>query len=225
MVGVLLIAAVQLLANFLPGRLTPFGPPDDDAGGLVLPRSSTLAISLFIANGLRKGYRWAWWVAVVLRDSAGAAWLALVIVLAVIVASSTPDADIESERHSAADRQRRSVPGVPGRADPRAAARSGCRAAANAGWPPARSNADTAKELLRRWGGSTISWMTTWPENRHMITADGQSYIAFRKHAGVAIALGDPVGPPGAAAATINDFIALCDSAGDGARTSSPAPR
>ena len=25
-----------------------------------------MAISLFIANGLRKGYRWAWWIAVVL---------------------------------------------------------------------------------------------------------------------------------------------------------------
>ena len=35
------------------------------------------------------------------------------------------------------------------------------------------SQPDTAKELLRKWGGGTISWMTTWPENRHMITADG----------------------------------------------------
>ena len=54
---------------------------------------------------------------------------------------------------------------------------------------------------------------TTWPENRHMITADGQSFIAFRKHAGVAIALGDPVGPPDAIAPAIDDFIALCDRA------------
>jgi lysylphosphatidylglycerol synthetase-like protein (DUF2156 family) len=68
-----------------------------------------------------------------------------------------------------------------------------------------------ARELLKKWGGSTISWMTTWPENRHMVTADGQSYIAFRKHAGVAVALGDPVGPPGSAGATIKDFVALCD--------------
>jgi lysylphosphatidylglycerol synthetase-like protein (DUF2156 family) len=55
--------------------------------------------------------------------------------------------------------------------------------------------------------------MTTWPENRHMITADGQSYLAFRKHAGVAIALGDPVGPPGSIGSTINDFVQLCDRA------------
>ena len=76
------------------------------------------------------------------------------------------------------------------------------------------SQPDTAKELLHRFGGSTISWMTTWPENRHMITADGQSYLAFRKHAGVAVALGDPVGPPGSTEATVNDFVQLCDKAG-----------
>ena len=44
------------------------------------------------------------------------------------------------------------------------------------------SHAQTAKELLRRWGGDTISWMTTWPENRHLITADGEGYLAFRRH-------------------------------------------
>ena len=65
MVGVLLIAAVQLVTNFVPGRLTPFGPADDDPESwyfLIID----MAISLFIANGLRKGYRWAWWVAVIL---------------------------------------------------------------------------------------------------------------------------------------------------------------
>ena len=55
--------------------------------------------------------------------------------------------------------------------------------------------------------------MTTWPENRHMITGDGESYLAFRKHAGVAVALGDPVGPPGSTEATINAFVQLCDQA------------
>ena len=47
-----------------------------------------------------------------------------------------------------------------------------------------------------------------------MITEDGESYVAFRKHAGVAVALGDPVGPPGSAASTVNDFVDLCDKAG-----------
>jgi len=214
MVGVLLIAAVQLVANFVPGRLTPFGPPDDDAEAwyfLIL----VMAVSLFIANGLRKGYRWAWWIAVVVSGFvvAVAALVSLLIVVVILIA------EVDAEA-------RTDINGVPqllagatlylaflvvlilGRRAFRVPRRSKRRLASGT------SHADTAKELLRRWGGSTISWMTTWPENRHMITADGQSYLAFRKHAGVAIALGDPVGPPGSAEATIKDFVQLCDGTG-----------
>ena len=46
-----------------------------------------------------------------------------------------------------------------------------------------------------------------------MITADGQSYLAFRKHAGVAVALGDPVGPPGSTGADHRRLRRLCDQA------------
>ncbi|HYN73833.1 MAG TPA: DUF2156 domain-containing protein, partial [Nakamurella sp.] len=213
MVGVLLIAAVQLLANFVPGRLTPFGPPDDDPEAwyvLIID----MAISLFIANGLRKGYRWAWWIAVVLSGFvvAFAALISVLVIVVVIISEVDADADTD-------------LNGIPqllaaatlylaflivlilGRSAFRVPRRGKRRLATST------SNPDTAKELLRKWGGSTISWMTTWPENRHMITADGQSYLAFRKHAGVAVALGDPVGPPGSATSTINDFIALCDKA------------
>ncbi|MET0965392.1 MAG: phosphatidylglycerol lysyltransferase domain-containing protein [Nakamurella sp.] len=212
MVGVLLIATIQVLANFVPGRLTPFGPPDDDpAAWYVLIIG--LAISIFIANGLRKGYRWAWWVAVVL--SGLYVLLALLIsALLVLIAILDPD-DFEAG----------DLDGVPqflagaslylaflvvlilGRRAFRVPRRSKRRLASGT------SQADVAKDLLHKWGGGTISWMTTWPENRHMVTADGQSYLAFRKHAGVAVALGDPIGPPGTATATINDFVQMCDKA------------
>ena len=158
-----------------------------------------MAISLFIANGLRKGYRWAWWIAVVLSgfQVLFAALISVLVIIVLIVSEVDPDAETDLNGVPQFLACRHPVSGVPDRADRWAAAPSGCPGAANDGWPPARSHPDTAKELLRRWGGSTISWMTTWPENRHMITEDGQSYIAFRKHAGVAVALGDPVGPPG----------------------------
>ncbi len=209
-VGVLLIAAVQLAANFVPGRLTPFGVPDDAPEawyGLIL----NLAISLFIANGLRKGYRWAWWVAVVVA-AIPVLVVALVAVLLVILAFS-PDADITIDGlpqiiASGALYVSFLVVLILGRSAFRVPRRSKRRMASGS------SHADIAKDLLRQWGGSTISWMTTWPENRHMITEDGQSYIAFRKHAGVAVALGDPVGPPGTAEATIRSFAQLCDGAG-----------
>jgi lysylphosphatidylglycerol synthetase-like protein (DUF2156 family) len=210
MVGVLLIAAIQLLANFVPDRLTPFGPPDDgpEAWYFLL---LNMAISLFIANGLRKGYRWAWWIAVVVS---GLYVLLMVLVALLVLVVLLVDAD---------DAEFDGVPQlfaggvlygafllvlILGRRAFRVPRRSKRRLATST------SNPEVAKELLRRWGGSTISWMTTWPENRHMITGDGQSYLAFRKHAGVAVALGDPVGPPGSTAATINDFVQLCDRTG-----------
>jgi lysylphosphatidylglycerol synthetase-like protein (DUF2156 family) len=208
-VGVLLIATVQLLANFLPDRLTPFGVPDDAPEawwGLLI----SLAISLLIANGLRKGYRWAWWVAVVL--AAVPVLLVVLVIVLVIILAFAPDADITIEGLPQIIAS--GVLYVPflavllaGRSAFRVPRRSRRRMASGTSHP------EIAKDLLRQWGGSTISWMTTWPENRHMITEDGQSYIAFRKHAGVAVALGDPIGPPGAAEATINSFVQLCDSA------------
>ena len=210
-VGILVIATLQLLANFLPDRLTPFGPADDtpESWWVLLIE---LALFLLVANGLRRGYRWSWWFAVVLC-SLVVLLAALVLVAAVIVifAPDAGDLDIDG-----------GLPGfiagsllylvflvllIAGRGAFRVPRRSKRRLASGT------SHADTAKELLRRWGGGTISWMTTWPENRHMITADGQGYLAFRKHAGVAVALGDPVGPPGSTAGIINDFIAMCDKA------------
>ena len=210
-IGILVIATLTLLANFLPDRLTPFGPTDDTPESwwfLIIE----LALFLLVANGLRRGYRWAWWFTVVL---CGLFILlaALVVAVAVLLLflPDTGDLDIDG--------------GLPlflaqsllylvylvlliaGRGAFRVPRRSKRRLASGT------SHAETARQLLHRWGGDTISWMTTWPENRHMITADGQGYLAFRKHAGVAVALGDPIGPPGATAGIIDDFIAMCDKA------------
>src|SRR5262249_54746264 len=71
---------------------------------------------------------------------------------------------------------------------------------------------DGATDLLQRHGGGTLSWMTVWPENFHFFGPDGESYLAYRRHAGVAIALGDPIGPD--PAGTIAAFTELCDNSG-----------
>ncbi len=210
MVGMLFIAAVQLIANFVPNRLTPFGPVDEppDSWWVLL---IILAISLLIANGLRKGFRVAWWVVVILASLP--VLLVALVALVAIIALFAPDADITIEEIPQVIASAVLYVGflallIFGRGAFRVPRRSKRRLASGTSQP------DTAKELLHRFGGSTISWMTTWPENRHMITADGQSYLAFRKHAGVAVALGDPVGPPGSTEATVNDFVQLCDKAG-----------
>ena len=57
---------------------------------------------------------------------------------------------------------------------------------------PRNTDGDEAVQLLEAHGGGTLSWMTTWPGTEYLYEEDG--YVAYRRHAGVAIALGDPVG-------------------------------
>ena len=77
-IGVLVIATLTLLANFLPDRLTPFGPSQDtpESWWVLLIE---LAVFLLVANGLRRGYRWAWWVTVALCS--------LIVLLTLLVAA------------------------------------------------------------------------------------------------------------------------------------------
>ena len=62
--------------------------------------------------------------------------------------------------------------------------------------PAATLNRDRALELLHTYGGGNLSWMATWPDNAHFITADGKAAIAYQVKSGTAIALGDPIGAP-----------------------------
>ena len=58
MVGVLLIAVLQMLANFVPGRLTPFGAPEDEPESwifLVLNLVISLLHGQRPAQGLQAG--------------------------------------------------------------------------------------------------------------------------------------------------------------------------
>src|SRR4029453_14386919 len=62
--------------------------------------------------------------------------------------------------------------------------------------PAATLNRDRALELLHTYGGGNLSWMATWPDNAHFITADGKAAIAYQVKSATAIALGDPIGAP-----------------------------
>ena len=61
-------------------------------------------------------------------------------------------------------------------------------------------------ELLRRYGGTNLSWMTTWPENSYWFSPDGQAVVAYQVHAGVAIGLADPIGPADSLVPTLRQF-------------------
>ena len=89
-----------------------------------------------------------------------------------------------------------------------------------------------ARTLLMAVGGSTMSWMTTWPEMRYYFMADGRGYVGYERHAGVALALSDPVVPDGTIADAVAEFtrraeqggltpclFSVTDAAADAART------
>jgi len=81
--------------------------------------------------------------------------------------------------------------------------------------------AERARALLLR-GGSSLSYMTTWPGNQYWFTADGQVAIAYRAIAGVAVTVGGPYGGPyedqdaraPASAAAIGEFARFCEHRG-----------
>ena len=73
--------------------------------------------------------------------------------------------------------------------------------------------ADRARAILTR-GGSTLSYMTTWPGNVYWISPDGRAAIAYRAVAGVALTVGEPYGDPAAFDSAIAGFASFCEDRG-----------
>ena len=67
-----------------------------------------------------------------------------------------------------------------------------------------------ARTLLKTHGGSTLAWMTLWPGNRYWFSGGGRSYVAYRLDFGVALTVGEPVGPADELAGTVRQFAAWC---------------
>jgi phosphatidylglycerol lysyltransferase len=70
--------------------------------------------------------------------------------------------------------------------------------------------ADRARAILAR-GGSTLSYMSTWPGNKYWISPDGRAAIAYRTIAGVALTVGEPYGDPAALDSAITEFARFCE--------------
>lgn len=209
-VGLLvLIAATSVVAYLLPSD-GPLGSTGN-ADGSWVDEAIVVVVSAALVNGLRKGRRAAWRWAVAI--SALSVLLGLLLVVFVIVAEGFDlSYDLDGAPLFIADRllwvallalliRSRRAYRVP-------SARSRRRSVNGA------ADADTAIELLQRSGGSTLSWMTTWPENSYFVTADTCSYVAYQPHAGVAVALGDPVGPAAGLGGAVREFAGMADRAG-----------
>jgi lysylphosphatidylglycerol synthetase-like protein (DUF2156 family) len=73
--------------------------------------------------------------------------------------------------------------------------------------------AGRARAILTR-GGSTLSYMSTWPGNQYWVSPDGRAAIAYRAIAGVAVTVGGPYGDPAALESAITGFAGFCEHRG-----------
>ncbi|SEM09547.1 bifunctional lysylphosphatidylglycerol flippase/synthetase MprF [Streptacidiphilus jiangxiensis] len=71
-----------------------------------------------------------------------------------------------------------------------------------------------AESLLLQNGGSTLSYMTTWPGNDYWISEDGRAAVAYRVIGSIALTMGDPYGSPEARRAAVDGFSGYCDAQG-----------
>ncbi len=71
-----------------------------------------------------------------------------------------------------------------------------------------------ARELLKRHGGGTMSWMTTWDGNSYYFGESGESVVAFQRHVGVVVVLADPIASPDRLAAAVDEFTTMSEANG-----------
>jgi lysylphosphatidylglycerol synthetase-like protein (DUF2156 family) len=72
---------------------------------------------------------------------------------------------------------------------------------------------DRARAILMR-GGSTLSYMSTWPGNQYWFSRDGRAAIAYRAIGAVAVTVGGPYGDPAALDSAITEFARFCEHRG-----------
>ena len=197
------LAGVEVVALLFPGR-GPFGSVTGHVSPTIDVVVDIVAIAL-VANALRRGKRWAWWATILY----GLANLLLVPgALALMLAGRLPNG----------------APITFGSAVLWAGlialllrSSGAFRVPLHRGLPGGGTQDDAAvraRELLSTDGGSTMSWMTTWPEMRHYFLADGRGYVGYEKQAGVALALSDPVAPAGTVADAVTEFTAMAERGG-----------
>jgi phosphatidylglycerol lysyltransferase len=200
------LGAIDVL-TYLSPTTGPFGSSDPVSGSWVDVVVNTVIV-LAVATGIRRGRRWAW-VLLTIYGALNALILALLVVIALIVGlggvEGTVDVDLTITLASSATWVVALVYLVLVRAAFRA------RPKAALGDAPAPS-VDDVKTELRATGGGTLSWMTTWEGMSY--ARFGRGIVAFQRRSGVALVLGDPLGPEEDRAATVRAFVERAEIAG-----------
>ena len=70
---------------------------------------------------------------------------------------------------------------------------------------------ELARRLLHLYGRSSLDYFKAWSDKSYFFSSTGRSFIAYRVAAGIALVLGDPVGPPDEINDVIQAFLRLCE--------------
>lgn len=205
--GLITVGAMQIFDLAVPTN-GPFGNSTPVASWIDV--ATDVVIILLVANGIRRGYRVAWIVTLCLI-----AFNLLTAVLGLIVVPQLVQADLldnPGEMYGLIIAPAilwigMAVILIAGRGAFGVSMRPSKRVLDTAAVTPAES-----EQHLKQHGGGTISWMTTWPLNRHAAVADGSA--AFQSHAGVALMLSDPLVSEDRRAEAIEQFAGAAQRAG-----------
>jgi len=74
----------------------------------------------------------------------------------------------------------------------------------------ARDDAARARRLLVEHGGESLSWLTTWRDNRYWFTSDADAAVAYRVIGSVALTTGDPIGRSASQLSAVQGFSGFC---------------
>ncbi|GAA1497810.1 bifunctional lysylphosphatidylglycerol flippase/synthetase MprF [Paeniglutamicibacter kerguelensis] len=206
-VGLLSLVTIQILTIIVPTN-GPFGPTQAGGGRIAVIVDALLAIVL--SRGLRSGRRVAWVAAIVLavlNVLRGILGLTLIVTLGPELKQGSGIASFAAA-HAAlwalmlvylvvcwrafGVRRHRRLPNAVG----------------HRGMDPAAVLAQ-----LRRYGGGTISWMSTWRGNQHY-RSPGGSVVTYQVHMGCAIGLAEPIGPPEDRDGAMTHFSSAAEKAG-----------
>lgn len=205
-IAIVVLGAIQIALLVIPTN-GPFGPTEPVSGGFIDVAVDTLVIVL-VADGLRRGRRWAWVLALVvavLNIAVGVLILAAITLTSEAQVEIVIDGETEIAMASAVLWLLLSIYLIRVRAAFRAKPRGGLGATPE-------PTVDDVKALIRSDGGGTLSWMATWDGMEYARTSVG--VVPYQRHLGAAIALGDPLGPSRTRAASVREFADLAERAG-----------
>lgn len=67
------------------------------------------------------------------------------------------------------------------------------------------------RAVLERWGVTSLAYFHLMPDKAHFLDVDDEALIGYRVVGGVAVALGGPIGAPGARERVTREFLEFCE--------------